>query len=207
MEVIAPPTTKLALLRDWLCRFNIIVFFISLTILIVVLGASRLRSRRSLWFEYIFIFSVIAVFIFSFYLSYQQYQIWSKNDISKHLLPPYTSINYFVFYAFTRFFLPYLVSLAAAVLFLFSAKILNKKYKERFFYPEEYYFGALGIFLTGHPGWLFYLALLIILYLFIHLFNRDRLSTYWLWIPVAIFVIIMIKIFLLSLSYWQGLVI
>ncbi len=174
-----------------------------------MLGASRFWSGRSLWFKYIFIFSIIAIFASSFYFSYQQYQIWLKNDISKHLLPPYTGINYFIFYAFTRFFAPYLMSLAVAILFLFSAKILNKKYEERFFEPEEYYLGALAMFLSNHPGWLFYLVFLIFVYLLIHLYSlfivhnsSFRISPYYLWIPTAIFVII-INSWLENLSIWQ----
>ncbi len=210
------------------------MFFISLAILIVaLLGALRPRSERSIWFKYIFIFSIIIIFASNFYFSYQQYQTWLKNDVSKHLLPPYASINYFLFYSFTRFFAPYLISLAAAILFFFSAKILNKKYEERFFEPEEYYFGALSIFLLSHPGWLFYLVFLIIAYLLIHLYsllissllNRSgrtrigriarknaeenkeqqegiRISLRYLWIPIAIFVII-ISGWLSNLSIWQ----
>lgn len=168
--------------------------------------------------KYIFLFSVVITFSLLFYQSYKQYQFWSQNEVSRYLLPPHQSINYFIFYALARFFAPYLISLAAAVLFLISANLLNKKYQERFFYPEEYYLGAISLFLVGHPGWLFYLALLIVIYLIIHLValmrnNADsnaeqrgmvrRISLYYLWLAVAIFVIIFNKLFLSSLSWWQ----
>jgi len=205
------------------------VFLISLTILIVILGAQvflrffanglqntslPLANPRSVYFlricEYIFVISIILIFILLIFQSYQQYQLWLKNDISKYLLPPYSGIDYFVFYTFNKFFAPYLMSLIAAVLFLFSAKIINKKYEERFFYPEGYYLGALGIFLSSHPGWLFYLFFLIFVYLLIHLYSLFiihnsfyRISLYWLWIPTAIFVIIMNNIFLAHLSWWK----
>ena len=204
-------------------------FYLSLTILILTFGAS-LFWRRSFdnlritnlvrIYEYIFLIVIVLIFILLFYQSWQQYQFWSQNEVSQYLLPPHQSINYFIFYAIARFFAPYLISLAVAILFLFSAKALNKKYQERFFKPEEPYFGALAIFLVSHPGWLFYSALLIIIYLITHIValarnyadsNADRrgketlsyrISMYYLWIPAAIFVII-IQRWLELLPLWS----
>ena len=214
------------------------LFYFSLGILILTEGASlywrrsfdinRRRFRRIFkileadkrGYQYIFYGSVVLIFILLFYQSYQQYQSWSQNEVSQYLLPPHQSINYFIFYVLARFFAPYLISLAVAVLFLFSAKALNKKYDERFFEPEEPYFGALAIFLSAHPGWIFYSALLIIIYLITHIValarnyadsNADRrgketlsyrISMYYLWIPAAIFVII-IQRWLELLPLWS----
>ncbi len=174
-------------------------------------------------FKYFLIISIFIVFILLFYQSWQQYQSWSQNEVSKFLLPPYQTINCFIFYAASRIFAPYLISLIAAILFLFSAKALNKKYQERFFYPEEPYFGALAIFLTGHPGWIFYGIAVILIYLLIHLFlliyyklcsltiersNRLerkplRISLRYVWLPAAIFVIIIINYWLQTLGWWN----
>jgi len=213
------------------------VFFISLAILSVILGTQVIlrsfvignkssgpligRSRFTLIstlidadkikvFKHIFIFAVIIVFLYASYLSYQQYQAWSQGEVSKNLLPPYTNINYFIFYSLTRFFAPHLISLIAAILFFFSARILNnKKYEERFFEQEEYYFGALSIFLVGHPGWLFYFVFLIFIYLLIHISSSFivhspsfRVPLYHLWLPAAIFVILISK-YLQGLFLWQ----
>ncbi len=193
------------------------VFYFSLGILILFFGASRFKTgrffnkhkRSSLVAFYL---SLVAIFILLFYQSYSQYQIWSQNEPSKYLLPPYQSIHYFVLYMFTRFFAPYLISLAAAFLFLFSAKKLNKKYGECFFEPEEPYFGALALFLTGWPGALFYFISLILIYLFLHLLSsvvsrwslvkERRISLYYLWLSVAIFVII-IQRWLELLPLWR----
>ena len=205
------------------------LFYFSLVILILTIGAS-LFWRRSFGnlritnlvriYEYIFLIVIVLIFILLFYQSWQQYQFWSQNEVSQYLLPPHQSINYFIFYVLARFFAPYLISLAVAVLFLFSAKALNKKYDERFFEPEEPYFGALAIFLSAHPGWIFYSALLIIIYLITHIValarnyadsNVDRrgketlsyrLSMYYLWLPAAIFVII-IQRWLETLPLWN----
>lgn len=189
------------------------MFFISSAILIVFLGAQIfLRTPALNWrrfSKYFFASAIILVFIFSFFQSYQQYQFWLKNDVSKYLLPPYQNISYFIFYALARFFAPYLISLVVSLIFLFSANILNKKCQERFFYPEEAYFGALSFFLISHPGWLFYLIFIIFIYLLIHAYSllithgsSLRLSLYHLWIPTAIFVII-IERWLQALPMWQ----
>jgi len=92
---------------------------------------------------------------------------------------------------------------------LFSAKALNKKYQERFFEPEEPYFGALAIFLSAHPGWIFYAIAVILIYLLVHILLSLvacrlslRLSLYHLWLPVAIFVII-IQRWLELLPLWS----
>ncbi len=187
------------------------MFFVLLLILTISFGA-QIFLRPFTIYRYLFIAVVILISLFLLFQTYQQYQFWLENDISKHLLPPYQGINYFIYYAFIRFFSPYLISLTVAVLFLFLIKILNKKYAERLFYPEEIYLGALSIFLVGHPGWLFYTVFILIIYILIHIssliFNHKsyslskRLSLYWLWLPTAIFVIL-IQRWLEILPIWQ----
>ncbi len=199
--------------------------FIILAILILTFGAQIFLRSLSLKFKnfeflqkyelkflkYIFYFSIFAVFPSLIYYSYQQYIVWQSAEPSKFLLPPYQNINYFLYYIGMRFFASYIVSLSVAFLFLFAAKYFNKKYDERFFYPEEIYLSALALFLSGHPGWLFYFIGLILLYLFLHLLlavsrrlsvNETRISLYYWWIPMAIFVIILNNL-LIRLEWWK----
>lgn len=194
---------------------------ISLIIIVSLLGAQVLRSFLDYLritnylriyelriIKFIFIFSIFIVFSLLFYQSYLQYQTWISDELSKHFLPPYQSISYFVFYVATRFFAPYLISLAAALMFLFFAKKINKKYDERFFEPEEPWFGALAFFLLSHPGWLFYFVFIILIYFIVHLLSlaisRKSLviSLYYLWLPMAIFVILMQE-WLTALPLWK----
>ncbi|MEK7553147.1 MAG: hypothetical protein AAB504_00425 [Patescibacteria group bacterium] len=185
--------------------------FLSLGILVFAFGASLLKGRPFgiKVLKVIFIIAIIAVFSLLIYYSYQQYVAWQSVEPSKFLLPPYQAIDYFVKYVGARFFAPYLISLIAAILFLFAAKRLNKKYEERFFEPEELWFGALAIFLVGHPGWLFYFTSLILIYFLIHIFSflishfsSFRISLYYLWLPLAIFVILINK-WLVELEVWK----
>lgn len=186
---------------------------LSLGILILVFGVSLFWRRRSFWFyisKYVFYASPILVFSLLLYKALIEYGLWSQSEISKFLLPPYRDINYFVLYAGFRFFAPSVISLILAILFLYSAKALNRKYEERFFYLEEPYLGALAIFLVSHPGWIFYSIFIILIYLLIHIYSLlityhllRRLSLYYLWLPTAIFVIIIDNWWLQSLPFWQ----
>lgn len=189
------------------------IFYFSLAVLIFVLGASRLKAGR--FFSYVFYFSIAAIFSLLVYYSYQQYVAWQSVEPSKYLLPPYASFNYFIKYVGFRFFGPYLISLAASLLLLFSLNRLNKKYEERFFYPEELPMAALAMFLTGWPGSLFYFVGLISVYLIIHFLisiyykfflrfglNEIRVSLRHWWIPIAIIVIIINK-WLVGLEWWR----
>lgn len=191
------------------------LFYFSLSVLVLVFGAqvflrpfsaNQILIKRI--FTQIFIFAVLIIFSLLFYYSYRQYAVWLSAEPTKFLLPPYQSIDYFIFYIFARFFASYIISLAAATAFLYAAKNLNKKFNERFFYEEEIWFGALALFLTGWPGALFYFIGLVSAYLIIHLLsfviNRGPLviSLYYLWIPIAIIVII-INNWLIGLEWWK----
>jgi len=202
------------------------LFYVPLIILTIVLGAQlwlrffaiRLRNTNFLrtceflnkkFFRQIFIFSILLIVGLCFYQSYQQHQAWSYNELSKFLLPPHQSINYFIFYSFMKFFLPYLISLAFALLLVFTNKKLNEKGGERFFYDEEIWIAGLAIFLSNWPGWLFYFTILIAFYFLISLFyslffkKMERISMYWLWLPIAIFGIIISNYWLQNLSLWS----
>lgn len=197
-------------------------FYLSLIILILSLGTLWFMPRRFLGaddlkniYVKIFIFSAFLIFSLCFYYSYQQYVIWENAAPSKYFLPPYADVNYFLQYVGFRIFGPYLISLTFAFMLLFSMKVLNKKYEEKFFYPEEPYAAGLAIFLTGHPGWLFYFIGLVLAYLLIHIFSffydkiiarsgsgEIRISLRHWWIPMAI-VAIIISRWLIDLDLWR----
>ena len=196
------------------------LFYLSLSILILTMGAQiilrffcsgdRFKITNNIRiYKYLFLFSTILIFSLLFYQSYLQYSAWSQNELSKLILPPYQPLNYFLFYVAMRFFGPYLISLIFALLFIGAAKYLNKKYEERFFYKEEFYLAALSIFLTSYPLAIFYLIAVILIYLLAHFIFigargnfKERLSTYYLWLPIAIFAIIIIER-LKILEWWK----
>ncbi|MBI4034175.1 MAG: hypothetical protein HY378_01325 [Candidatus Brennerbacteria bacterium] len=181
--------------------------FFSLAVLIgaFVFQVATYRTDKSNWayktYRNIFLFAALAVFLFYLYLVFAQYLAWrGGGELTKFLVPPYRSILYVFGYHFTRFGLYYLVSLAAAAFFLFSSIRLNRRFGDRFFEPEEPYLGALSVFLLGNPiwnyAWIYYLAAVILVaviatgYQLLVTKENRRFSLYYLWLPLAIAVIL-----------------
>lgn len=134
-------------------------------------------------------------------LSYLQYRTWLGHPLSKFFLPPYQSWDYFLTYVGSKFFAPYAISLVLAIIFFAALGVANKKFGERFFEREEIALIAISIFLVGHPGWIFYMVLAIATYLGLQIFytikyrGLPRVSMYYLWVPLALFVIIVMQWF------------
>ena len=182
-----------------------IVFYFSLGILILLFGiqvGSRFfKIDRNKFFRIsraIFFGSIVLVFILLFYYSRRQFFAWyDSGPPAQYLVPPFSGIGYFLFYVLARFWAAYFVSFSISLLFFYAAKALNEKYGERFFYPEEYCFLAISIFLTGHPAWILDLFLVCVIYILVSGFKtlilrqKERISFYFLWIPVAILVILL----------------
>lgn len=158
--------------------------------------------------------AIVLVFGNAGYLSWQQYYIWENSNLGKLLLPPYQNFDYFVFYARYKFFNPYLLSLFIGFLFLWAAKYFNKKYGENFFEPIEPYLLAVSIFLIGHPGWLFYLIILLSVFASINALitgyhlrllkhkESPRISLFYLWLPAAISTILISR-WLAEFPWWK----
>ena len=187
--------------------------WLQLGILLTFFGASLFLRRRSLVrnqritnssriYEYLFLLTVILSFIFPLGTMRSQFLLWQKSSPASYLIPPYQDISYFLNYSFYVFFAKPIIALLAALIFLGLAKFFNKKFQERFFEPEEPYFGAIAMFLIGYPGLIFYLIIVLMSGLAGTLITRRRFSAYYLWLPVAIFVI-MIQKWSQLLPFWQ----
>ncbi len=188
-----------------------IIFLTTLFLLQLWLPKARLNQAGFL----ISAFSVILVFGFAGFQSWKQYQLWSVGDTTRFLLPPYQSLDYFVYYSRYRFFNPYLVSGLMGILFFLGTRKLNLKYARRFFEDIEPYFLAVSMFVLGTPGWLVYLLVFLGLYLivslsitFYHLFmlkeGQIRVPLFYLWLPSAISTILISR-YLVDLPLWQQL--
>lgn len=186
------------------------VNYVSLAAVLFLWGASRFNSGRFLLREKkfakkIFFLSIAGFFLILFYLTRQLFLFWAADETAKYFLPPYTSINYFLGYVFTHLWGSYLVSLPVSILFFWLAQYFNKKRGEIFFEKEEPYFIALALFLTGHPGWVLYLVLILaitLMFAFINwLFYRkaQRIHYYNFWLPLAALAIILDRILM---NYW-----
>ena len=167
-----------------------------------ILIKKRLPTRAAFWF------STAVVFFTGVGLSLNLHSAWQANGFTRSFLPPYNSINYFLLYSGFKFFFPYFLSLAVALLFILWMKAANRKRGDIFFEKEEPYLAGLGIFLSGHPGWMIYLLTVVFCYLIIHLFQRlkgiknKRVPLYYLWIPAGLFVILINAFWLSRCSWW-----
>lgn len=187
---------------------------LGIAILLAVLGASLTERGRSLLGDHrklIFLTVACAVFSFLLIVSILQYKSMAVDPFSKFFLPPYQSIRYFMFaVAWARVFAPYVISFLLSLIFLAVALGYNKEFDEKFFEKEEAYVGALSIFLSGHPQWIFYFIFLVFGYVLVQLYIRfvmrkleERVPLYYLWVPVAIFVILISKYWLSSFEFWS----
>lgn len=170
--------------------------WVSLAILVAGIGAHvYVRSYFVRFGEHIFWLSVAALASVASYRTALQYFSFLGDPMGKFFLPPHESIGYFIHYAGTRFFNSFLLSLLIAIIVPAIARRLNTRYGERFFEKDEFLLMRLGLLLTGYPGALFYLVAILVtgvgLSGFYSYKGKGRAPFYYLWLPAAVFVIIM----------------
>lgn len=170
----------------------------ALGFLVVTIGARVLsrpfvvvRAGMIFWTAVLGVSAVLTI------MSHLQFEAWANGAlITQHLVPPLGGHRYFLLYIWWRFWAPYVISFVISGIFFWLARFYNRRHDGGFFYDDEYYFIALGIFLTGQPGWIFYLLAMAIIAFFItlvrHIFlhRMDKVSLYDFWLPVAVFVIL-----------------
>lgn len=100
-----------------------------------------------------------------------QYYVWSGNELSRLLLPPHQSIKYFIFYAFSRFWLGVLIGAAVSFLFYLFLKFLEKR-QSRFFIKGETALGFLTALLVGWPNFVIFLPLVFVSTILIAIYRQ-----------------------------------
>ncbi len=172
-------------------------------------GFLKTREKFDKFLKVIWGVSGAVIFGTLLYWSVIQFEIWQSSELTKYFLPPYQGISYFISYVGVRFFSPWAVAFLASFLISRMANFLNKKFDERFFEKEEIRLMALGIFLTGYPGFLFYLLTILILGVLVAgiytTLTKQRLPLYYFWLPMAFFAMIIKYWFLGTLhltSFW-----
>ncbi len=178
-------------------------------IFLMQVAAGKTRLNKVGFFGLaVFLASALLMLGFGSYQSWLQYDAWKNDEFGKFLLPPYQSSEYYFFHIRTRIFNPYFLSFSLAVFFLLIAKFFNKKYNYLFFEKGEAYLFAAAIFLAGSPGWFFYLIFVLLAGVAASavqtLINGPsyRLSLYYLWLPTALFTILISR-WLAEYSWWQ----
>ncbi len=180
-------------------RGHFLIFLIAVFAVVfafqLLFGFKKIKSIKV--FKIFYCASAAFPFLYYVYLTYAQYVEWKgENGVAKYLVPPYTGAGYVVKYHFIGFYMYYLISLMISLIFLFAAIKLNEKFGERFFEKEEPYLGALAINLTGTPGFVVYLAVLLVgqllstLTIWIIARKNERVPFYYLWLPAGVFAIL-----------------
>ncbi|MEK7547142.1 MAG: hypothetical protein AAB536_03130 [Patescibacteria group bacterium] len=164
---------------------------------LVLLTGAQLFSNSFLkkYVKFYFLFGAIIMFSLAAHSTFLQYKLWKASALSVFLLPPYRDWSYFISYTGPRFFYPLLIAFFAAVVLKYVSEFLNRRFGERFFKPEESWFLAFGVFFTGYPGLFLYIPLIlvagILLSFFYFLLKKGRAPLFYLWLPVAIFAILL----------------
>lgn len=164
-------------------------------------------SRRGFWAV------VAAVAVYAAHLSRAQFLLWHADaEGAARLLPPYSGMGYFVRYAFVHFWLQYVIAFVVAGIFFAGARWLNTRRGGMLFENEEPYFIAIGLFISGHPAWIFYLCFVFVTYLFVTLVGafvygaQARISFYYFWLPCAA-VTIFLSAYLRAFTWYINLLI
>lgn len=184
MAATARHSTKPAMTKIWIFSF----LFLSCLWGIQLTRRSLLTKLR--WF----IFGALAglAALLTYYTALQYFTWLTGGALARFLLPPHQSISYFLFYSYTEFWANYLIAGALGALGFFAIKLYNKKHQEMLFYREEPLLCFLAFLLVGHPLWVIYSTLLLIALLCGTFYSRfvrktnERVSFYYLWIPVAL---------------------
>ncbi len=170
-------------------KFGILLLFFA--------ASAQVFSGRAFFKKYvktIFFSAVAAELSTSIFLSYAQYNVWRVNELSAYLLPPHANWNYFLSYVGVRIFLPIVVAFVSAIFLKYASEFLNRRSGERFFEKEEGWLFALGVFLSGYPGLFIYIPLVLVsgvsLALAYSLLKKGRAPLFYLWLPVAVFAIL-----------------
>lgn len=152
------------------------------------------RARFAVLIHPIWQIAIVLQAAVALYWTRAQYNAWHNDPVSKFLLPPYRGWGYFAGYVSDRFIGPFILAVIGSIFLMYIARILNRRFGERFFEAEEPALFGAGAFLSGYPGILFYVPFVLIagalLTLAYQLGGKGRAPFYFLWLPVSLLAIL-----------------
>ncbi len=161
----------------------------------------RLASR-------LFLYSTGATFAYLIYIGYLQFEAFLSGPLGFFKPEGFLGfVTYTLSYLLLHYWNEYFYSFIAAILFALVAGFFNKKYHERFFEKEELYLIALGILLTGYPGFIFYIPLVLLASIIasaLFVPRGERLPLYHLWMPVALATVLVIHFWAQNQVWWNS---
>lgn len=141
-------------------------------------------------------FLIIFLIFYGFSLSFLNYYLWLKGELTQKFLPPYNSIFYVIRYSFFYFFFKFLLSIFFSLLIFYGISFFNKKFQERLFYEEEKYLAGISFLVIGWPTLIFYLFFVLFLGLVFQIISffvfkkLKRISFLYFWPSIALLVLI-----------------
>jgi len=185
---------------------------VALVFIIAILGAQIIRRpflEKNL--KKIFWIPLVAVFSTSIVFSVIQYQAWQQHELMRLALEGEGGLSYFFSFVFFNHFAPHFLALGFAGILALLMFFANKRVGERLFEREEIWIAFIAGFLVGFPGFLFFLAGILVAYLFTHFINAFLRKTvksgviplYYFWLPVSASVIIVSEVWLVETLFWR----
>ncbi len=105
------------------------------------------------------IFSVISLLaIIGAYSTIITYNLWKADPLSRYLLPPHHSIEYFAGYAFFHYWLNYAIIIMLSLMWVFTLWIINKISKRNFLDKADIYLGFFASLCSGWPNFIFFIV-------------------------------------------------
>lgn len=176
-----------------------------------IAGYAYLRQRHNpnIWLKGIYVLGAMQI-VWGVLLCVLQYQAWHESPGLAFLLPPYQGIGYFITFVSLRYLLPVGIAIVCGTALL---RVLRRPSWERFLYQDEPYIVASACIAVGYPGIMIYLPACIIFFLVYSLGStlmkgKDaRVSMRYLWIPLAVCVMILNNMYLQGTDTWNFFVI
>ena len=177
---------------------NILIHYQQLYALILIIYLIFNNKKPILNWIIAFLIFIVFNLLTILLLIYFQFKIWYFHPISRFLLPPYTSITYFISYTYFHFYKEFIWSLMGGFFAFLIMLITNNIFNKTLFYPDEFIkVPILSSFLTFPFNFLFFISGLFLI-LIIQLFNlvkdkkmiKEKVSIKDFWVFIALFFII-----------------
>ncbi len=136
---------------------------VSIAVLALVYGKYRKNTlttqwlKKAAWFVALFFAAITLVKIGG------RYYFLITEPFGKLMLPPYQSWAWFAQTALQKYLAPYAFALLGGALLYFAAVRTNRYFGGELFLPHDKYILFMAAFMTGWPGFILYLACVVIL--------------------------------------------
>ncbi len=210
---------------EWVPRiFSWVIFFLAVFFYFKYHG-ERAAERKKIFHTLIFI-SIIFAFLYTSFLAWGQYYVWSQDQFSQSFLATslpkdipvplveslpgvfHASSGYFIFYSLQHFWFPFVLNVLIAFVFFWFLGTL-KKYNGRFFEEGETELGFLLSLLVGWPIFLVFLPLAFLCVILVSIvktaFFKERYTTLGVPFLLGAFVALALAPWLLSTPFFLSL--